>query len=236
MQPVPPSRFRSSRPKSTRRSRDTARRFADDAGQARGARPRRDGELSRRTSMRRWRNSACSASPCRRNIGGAGLDALSYALVMEELSRGYASVADQCGLVELIGTLLSVHGTQAQREAHLADVLAARKRVSYCITEAEAGTDVSGHQDHGHERWRRLPAVGVQDLDPQCARRRHRLRPGAHGPRGGPPRHVDLHRRPSCQGRLARQEGAQDGAARLARGCAPLRRCGASAPMRCSAR
>jgi alkylation response protein AidB-like acyl-CoA dehydrogenase len=77
-------------------------------------------------------------------FGGAGLDALSYALVMEELSRGYASVADQCGLVELIGTLLSVHGSQTQRDAHLADVLAARKRVAYCITEAEAGTDVSG--------------------------------------------------------------------------------------------
>jgi alkylation response protein AidB-like acyl-CoA dehydrogenase len=77
-------------------------------------------------------------------FGGAGLDALSYALVMEELSRGYASVADQCGLVELIGTLLCVHGSAAQREAYLADILAARSRVAYCITEAEAGTDVSG--------------------------------------------------------------------------------------------
>jgi alkylation response protein AidB-like acyl-CoA dehydrogenase len=78
------------------------------------------------------------------DFGGAGLDALSYAIVMEELSRGYASVADQCGLVELIGTLLSVHGSPAQRAAYLADVLAARKRVAYCITETEAGTDVSG--------------------------------------------------------------------------------------------
>jgi hypothetical protein len=77
-------------------------------------------------------------------LGGAGLDALSYALVMEELARGYASVADQCGLVELIGTLLSVHGTDAQRARYMADVLAARRRVAYCITEAEAGTDVSG--------------------------------------------------------------------------------------------
>lgn len=77
-------------------------------------------------------------------FGGAGLDALSYALVMEELSRGYASVADQCGLIELIGTLLSVHGTDGQRAQYLADALAARKRVAYCITEAEAGTDVSG--------------------------------------------------------------------------------------------
>ncbi len=78
------------------------------------------------------------------SYGGAGLDALCYALVMEELSRGYASVADQCGLVELIGTLLSVHGSERQRQRYLGDVLAARKRVAYCITEAEAGTDVSG--------------------------------------------------------------------------------------------
>ena len=78
------------------------------------------------------------------DFGGAGLDILSYALVMEELSRGYASVADQCGLVELIGTLLSAHGTPAQREQYLPDILAARKRVAYCITESEAGTDVSG--------------------------------------------------------------------------------------------
>ena len=41
---------------------------------------------------------------------------LSYAIVMEELARGYASVADQCGLVELISTLL-VDGTDAQRTA-----------------------------------------------------------------------------------------------------------------------
>jgi hypothetical protein len=77
-------------------------------------------------------------------LGGAGLDVLSYALVMEELSRGYASIADQCGLVELIGTLLSAHGSEDQRKRYLSDVLSARKRVAYCITEAEAGTDVSG--------------------------------------------------------------------------------------------
>jgi alkylation response protein AidB-like acyl-CoA dehydrogenase len=78
------------------------------------------------------------------DYGGAGLDALSYAIVMEELSRGYASIADQCGLVELVGTLLSAHGTPAQRQRHLGDALAAKSRVAYCITEAEAGSDVSG--------------------------------------------------------------------------------------------
>jgi len=62
---------------------------------------------------------------------------------MEELSRGYASIADQCGLVELAGTLLTVHGSKAQQQHYLKPLLLARKRAAYCITEAEAGTDVS---------------------------------------------------------------------------------------------
>ena len=78
------------------------------------------------------------------DLGGPGFDTLAYALVMEALSRGYASIADQCGLVELICTLLVRHGTSAQRERWLQAVMAANTRVAYCITEAEAGTDVSG--------------------------------------------------------------------------------------------
>ena len=77
------------------------------------------------------------------NMGGPGFDTLTYALVMEELSRGYASIADQCGLVELISTLLVRHGTESQR-GMLADMMAMKTKVAYCITEPEAGTDVSG--------------------------------------------------------------------------------------------
>lgn len=76
--------------------------------------------------------------------GGPGFDALAYALVMEELSRGYASVADQCGLVELIATLLVRHGTPEQRERLLGPALLADSLVSYCLTEPEAGTDLAG--------------------------------------------------------------------------------------------
>ncbi len=76
--------------------------------------------------------------------GGAGLDVFAYAVVMEELARGYASVADQCGLVELIATLLSRYGSGAQQRRYLAPVLRAELKVAYCITEAEAGSDVAG--------------------------------------------------------------------------------------------
>jgi hypothetical protein len=75
--------------------------------------------------------------------GGAGFDVLAYALVMEELSRGYSSIADQCGLVELICTLLVEHGTEEQRERWLAPAMSLETRLAYCITESEAGSDVS---------------------------------------------------------------------------------------------
>ena len=76
--------------------------------------------------------------------GGAGADALSYAVVMEELSRGYASVADQCGLIELVGTLLAQHGSKEQQDEYLRPLLKGERVCAYAITEAEAGSDVSG--------------------------------------------------------------------------------------------
>ncbi|WP_245944023.1 acyl-CoA dehydrogenase family protein [Acuticoccus kandeliae] len=77
-------------------------------------------------------------------LGGAGADCMTYALVMEELARGSASVADQCGLVELVSTLLAKHGTPAQQERYLTPLLAFERRCAYAITESEAGSDVSG--------------------------------------------------------------------------------------------
>ena len=76
-------------------------------------------------------------------LGGAGLDCLAYSIVMEELSRGYSSVADQCGLVELFGTLLCKYGSEQQRAEWLGPLIRAEKRGAYCITEAGAGSDVS---------------------------------------------------------------------------------------------
>jgi alkylation response protein AidB-like acyl-CoA dehydrogenase len=77
-------------------------------------------------------------------LGGAGLDCLAYSIVMEELSRGYSSVADQCGLVELLTTLLCTHGTDRQKARWVGPLIRAEKWAAYCITEAEAGSDVSG--------------------------------------------------------------------------------------------
>jgi len=76
--------------------------------------------------------------------GGAGVDSYAYSIIMEELSKGYSSVADQCGLVELICTLLCRYGSDEQKEYYLRQIIAFKTIVAYCITEAEAGSDVSG--------------------------------------------------------------------------------------------
>ena len=76
-------------------------------------------------------------------LGGAGVDLLAYAVVMEELARGYASIADQCGLVELVATLLAEHGTAQQQARYLRPLLKAERRCAYALTEPEAGSDLS---------------------------------------------------------------------------------------------
>jgi len=123
--------------------RRTARRFADEVIRPQAEALDRD-EAFPRDIYRQMGELGLFGITVPAELGGAGLDPLAYALVMEELSRGYASIADQCGLYELIGTLLSVHGTPEQQEKWLGDLLRADFRPAYCITEAEAGTDVSG--------------------------------------------------------------------------------------------
>jgi len=76
-------------------------------------------------------------------MGGAQAGVAAYAVVMEELSRGYASVADQVGLVELVATLLAEHGTPAQRAEWLAPLLRYERSCAYALTEAEAGSDLA---------------------------------------------------------------------------------------------
>ncbi len=122
---------------------ETARRFADDAVRPIAEALDRDERFPAELYERMGELGLFGVSAPEEH-GGAGLDALAYAVVMEELSRGYASVADQCGLVELISTLLSRYGSQTQRAEIMEPMLRARLRVAYCITEAEAGSDVSG--------------------------------------------------------------------------------------------
>ena len=75
--------------------------------------------------------------------GGASGTVVDYVTVMEELAYGYASVADQCGLIELITSLLVTFGTATQKERYMTGLQDASIRPAYALTEAEAGSDLA---------------------------------------------------------------------------------------------
>jgi alkylation response protein AidB-like acyl-CoA dehydrogenase len=122
--------------------RDTARRFADAEVAPRAA------ELDQSESFpaeiyRALARLGLFGMTVPEAMGGAEAGVQAYAIVMEELSRGYASVADQVGLVELLGTLLSEHGTPDQRDRYLSPLLRYDISCAYALTEAEAGSDLA---------------------------------------------------------------------------------------------
>ncbi|HET6520082.1 MAG TPA: acyl-CoA dehydrogenase family protein, partial [Geminicoccaceae bacterium] len=122
--------------------RDAARRFADEvvrpAAAALDEAERYPTEICARMAER-----GLFGITVPEDEGGAGADTLAYAVVMEELARGYAAIADECGLVELVASLLHEHGTAAQRERYLRPLLRAERVCAYALTEAEAGSDLA---------------------------------------------------------------------------------------------
>ncbi|HRY23009.1 MAG TPA: acyl-CoA dehydrogenase family protein [Geminicoccaceae bacterium] len=123
--------------------RRTARCFAD--GEIRPAAAALDAEEAFPAALyRRMAEVGLFGATLPEADGGTGADARSYAITMEEVARGYAGLADELGNVEMIGTLLARAGTARQKQKYLSALLAGEAVSAFAITEAEAGSDVSG--------------------------------------------------------------------------------------------
>ena len=203
-----------------RQVQDMVRRFADEAIRPDRGHARRGGALPGRDLCRDGRaRPVRHRHPERR--GGAGMDTLAYAIVMEELARGYASIADQCGLIELIATLLHEHGSDAQRARYLAPMLRAERRPAYAHHRGRGRLGRGRDQDHGGAQRRRLAPLGRQALDPQRPGLRFRGGAGAHRQGRRPSRDEHLHRR-------SRPPGGRAPAPRRTRWASAPRRSGRS--------
>src|ERR1700754_1472141 len=76
-------------------------------------------------------------------FGGMGLDLTTYAMIVEELSRGWISIS---GIVNthFIGSyLLMKFGTPAQREKLLPKMASGEIRAAFSMSEPELGSDVA---------------------------------------------------------------------------------------------
>lgn len=74
--------------------------------------------------------------------GGLGLDYSTYAMIIEELSRGWMSVVGPLGTHSVICDIISRFGTPQQRQEFLPGLASGQRRGGLALSEADAGTDV----------------------------------------------------------------------------------------------
>lgn len=76
--------------------------------------------------------------------GGLDLDPVSFALVFEEISRGWMGIAGILGSHSLACRLIAMHGTPEQKRKYLPDLATGKRRTGIGLTEPDAGTDLQG--------------------------------------------------------------------------------------------
>jgi len=76
--------------------------------------------------------------------GGLDLDPVSFALVFEEIARGWMGIAGILGSHSLACRLIAMHGTEEQRQKYLPELATGERRSGIGLTEPDAGTDLQG--------------------------------------------------------------------------------------------
>jgi butyryl-CoA dehydrogenase len=90
-------------------------------------------------------------------LGGAGMDALSYALALEEIARACASTAVAMSVQSsLVLAPILKEGTDAQRARWVPELAAGKKIGCFALSEPEAGSDAKAQKTRAvrdGERW-----------------------------------------------------------------------------------
>jgi alkylation response protein AidB-like acyl-CoA dehydrogenase len=76
--------------------------------------------------------------------GGLEVDAVSFALTFEEISRGWMGVAGTIGSHSLSCWMIAHHGTEEQKQHYLPRLATGELRTGIGLTEPEAGSDLQG--------------------------------------------------------------------------------------------
>src|SRR5258708_40022015 len=79
--------------------------------------------------------------------GGAGLDTVSFVLMMEEVARVDAAMATSLGVTNsAVQVPLLGFGTEAQKKKSLGRMATGEILGAFCLTEPQAGSDAAGIQ------------------------------------------------------------------------------------------
>ncbi len=86
-------------------------------------------------------------SPFPTEYGGGGLDAVSYAILTEELAKGCSSLRTSISVHgSLAGSTIKYHASQEQKDRWLPDMSVGKKLGAWAITEPGSGSDAAGMQ------------------------------------------------------------------------------------------
>lgn len=75
-------------------------------------------------------------------FGGLNLNYTTFALIVEELARGWMSIVGPLGTHSVICDIIARFGTEAQRRTFLPGLATGERRGGLALSEADAGTDV----------------------------------------------------------------------------------------------
>ena len=85
--------------------------------------------------------------------GGAGLDYVSYALIVEELNRGDASVGIGMWAHNSLGTNhIAMHGSRTQKDRYLPRLASGDMLAAWGLTEPNAGSDAAALRTRAESR------------------------------------------------------------------------------------
>ena len=82
-------------------------------------------------------------------FGGLGESLLTYALVVEEIARGWMSVSGVINTHFIVAYMIIQHGTQEQKEHYLPRMAAGEVRGSFSMSEPGLGSDVAAIRTKG---------------------------------------------------------------------------------------
>ena len=74
--------------------------------------------------------------------GGMGLDYTTFAMIFEELSKGWMSISGVIGTHHIMTHVVANYGTEEQKQRYLPSMAAGKKRGGLALTEPNAGSDV----------------------------------------------------------------------------------------------
>src|SRR5207245_3670705 len=97
--------------------------------------------------IRRLGELGCCGMLVPEEWGGAGLDMISYALMLEEVARVDAATAVTLSVTNSVaGMPLWMHGSEPQKRRYLRRLASGEMLGAFCLTEPQAGSDAAGIQ------------------------------------------------------------------------------------------